>query len=203
MRHSKSPLFPLFSLLMLACGAETPPAPEPLATRAAPLTSAVAEGCLFELSARTSRGPMPPVSQILLTRRDAGGCATGGASTVLGTTYDASSLSLTVGATGVAVAFSSKATPSGSAAVSLQVVHLNAQTLEAVRGATLSAWNPFHAGSVHDGELSLGDEGTTLEVRGTKNGIISGEEGTGGLYVARYPDFFTSATPPRVTAWEE
>lgn len=201
MRPAKSSLWPSFSLLLLACGAGEF-APEPLVSSAVPLTQSLSQGCLFQLSARTPRGPMPPVSQVVVTRRDMGGCAGGNASAVVGTTYDASSLALTVGPGGVAVAYSSKATPSGSAAISLQVLHLDAQTLERVRGTTLSAWRPSSAGYVYDGTLSLDSQGT-LEVRGSKNGVISGEEGEGGLYTARYPDFFTSTAPPSVTAREE
>jgi len=202
MRTLKSTLPPLLPLFLLACGGPPPAGEEQPVTRSAALTSVASEGCVFQISSRMKRGPMPPQMQIVLTREDVGGCEWGNGSVVLGTTYDDSSLSLTANASGIAVGFTYKATPSGSAAVSVQVRHLDPQTLEVVRSTSLGALNPTQAGYVHDGELSLRDNGTTLEVRGSKSGAIPGEVGSGCNYVALFPDFFTSTTAPTITADE-
>ncbi|MFY0574485.1 hypothetical protein ACN28S_09115 [Cystobacter fuscus] len=121
---------------------------------------------------------------------------------VLGTTYDDSSLSLAANDLGVAVGFTFKSSPSGSAAVSVQLRHLDPQSLGVLRATSLGALNPTQTGNVHDVELSLGRDGTTLEVRGSKTGAIPGEVGSGGNYVALFPDFFTSTQAPTITAEE-
>ncbi|WNG15592.1 hypothetical protein [Cystobacter fuscus] len=198
----KPTIAPLLSLLLLACG-ENPPATErPLATRSAALDSAATQGCLFQISSRLKPGRMPPQKQIVVTREDEGGCAWGSGSVVLGTTYDDSSLSLAANDLGVAVGFTSKSSPSGSAAVSVQLRHLDPQSLGVLRSTSLGALNSTQAGNVHDVELSLGRDGTTLEVRGSKTGAIPGEMGSGSNYVALFPDFFTSTLGPTITAEE-
>jgi hypothetical protein len=145
---------------------------------------------------------MPPQKQIVVTREDVGGCPWGTVSVVLGTTYDDSSLSLAANDLGVAVGFTSKSSPSGSAAVSVQLRHLDLRSLGVLRSTSLGALNQTQAGSVHDVDLSLGKDGTTLEVRGTKDGTIPGEVGSGCNYVALFPDFFTSTLEPTITAEE-
>ncbi|MBM7114773.1 hypothetical protein [Archangium primigenium] len=164
---------------------------------------ATAGGCTFQLSPRTRPGGFPPLTEIVLTREDAPGCAAGGASVVLGTSYQGSALSLLVTEEGVAVGFTSRATPSGSAAVFVQLRHVDPLSLSVLRAASLGALNPSYAGYVYSGVLELLPDGTTLEVRGSKHGVIPGETGGGGQYVATWPDFFTSATPPEVVAYDE
>ncbi|ATB37401.1 hypothetical protein CYFUS_002823 [Cystobacter fuscus] len=198
----KSTVPPLLPFFLLACGMEPPDAEPPPATQVAALDSAVTRGCLFHVSSRLKPGRMPPQRQIVVTREDGGGCTWGEGSVVLGTTYDDSSLSLAANELGVAVGFTSKSSPSGSAAVSVQLRHLDPQSFEVLRGTSLGALNPTQAGHVHDVDLSLGADGTTLEVRGSKTGAIPGEVGSGSNYVALFPDFFTSTLAPTITAGE-
>ncbi|WNG25097.1 hypothetical protein F0U62_14545 [Cystobacter fuscus] len=198
----KSTVPPLLPLFLLACGENPPAAEHPPATQTAALDSAASQGCLFHVSSQLKPGRMPPQKQIVVTREDGGGCAWGNGSVVLGTTYDDSSLSLAANDLGVAVGFTSKSSPSGSAAVSVQLRHLDPQSLGVLRATSLGALNPTQAGNVLDVELSLGRDGTTLEVRGSKTGAIPGEVGSGGNYVALFPDFFTSTQAPTITAEE-
>ncbi|MET0401685.1 MAG: hypothetical protein ABW123_04740, partial [Cystobacter sp.] len=192
MRSLKPTASSLLSLFLLACGAPPEPDAAPTASRGEALSSATSAGCLFHVSSERKQGPMPPPLHIVVTREDVGGCEGGNGRVELGTTYDGASLSLTASGSGVAVGFTHKSTPSGSAAVSFQLFHLEPRTLEVVRGTSLRAMNPFHAGYIFDGQLVLRGDGTTLEVRGSKSGTIPGEVGGGWNYVAVYPDFFSS-----------
>lgn len=203
MSSVKSTIPPLLPLFLLACGVAPPAEEQSPATQAAALDSASTQGCLFHVSSRLKPGRMPPQKQIVVTRTDVGGCAWGDGSVVLGTTYDDSSLSLVATDLGVAAGFTSKSSPSGSAAVSVQLRHLDPQSLGVLRGTSLGALNQTQAGNVHDVELSVSKDGTTLEVRGSKNGAIPGEVGSGSNYVALFPDFFTSTLSPTITAEED
>ncbi|HEY0096971.1 MAG TPA: hypothetical protein VGB96_21770 [Archangium sp.] len=202
MRSVTSTVPPLLPLLLLACGMAPPAEEQTPATQTVALDSASTQGCLFHVSSRLRPGPMPPRKQILVTRVDVGGCAWGEGSVVLGSTYDDSSLSLAANDLGVAVGFTSKSSPSGSAAVSVQLRHLDPRSLGVLRSTSLGALNQTQAGNVHDVGLSLAKDGTTLEVRGSKNGAIPGEVGSGSNYVALFPDFFTSTLAPTITAEE-
>jgi len=201
MRILKAAVAVLLPVVLVACGAAPAEPAAPLATQGAALTQTSPEGCSFALLTRSRPGGFPPLTEIVLTRESTAACVAGGGSVVLGPSYNGSALSLLVTPQGVAVGFTSKATPSGSAAVSVQLRHLDAQTLSVVRAASLGALNPSSAGSVHEGELALLPDGTSLEVRGTKSGTIPGETGEGEQYRATWPDFFTSTTPPSIVAY--
>ncbi|OJH39446.1 hypothetical protein [Cystobacter ferrugineus] len=202
----KSTVLLLLPLFLLACGVAPPAEEQPLVTEAAALHEAEMVGCRFLVSSRQKQGPMPPQKQIVVTREGVEGlegCAWGNGSVVLGTTYDDSSLSLAANNLGVAVGFTSKSSPSGSAAVFVQLRHLDPQSLAVLRSTSLGALNQTQVGNVNDVDLSVGKDGTTLEVRGSKNGTIPGEVGSGSNYLARFPDFFTSTLAPTITAEEE
>jgi hypothetical protein len=110
-------------------------------------------------------------------------------------------MSLAANDLGVAASFVDKGTPSGSAALFVSVKHVAPDTLSTVRSTGIGAMNPGYAGYVYGGQLSILSDGTTLDVRGTKSGTIPGELGGGSNYIATYPDFFTSTTPPTVVAY--
>ncbi|HYO57008.1 hypothetical protein [Archangium sp.] len=189
------------ALLMPACGG--PAAEESLdaATSSAALTSGTSRGCTFTLSSRQKPGTLPPLYEVVVTREASSTCAWGGGSVVLGTTYNSPTLSLAANELGVATSFTYKGTPSGSAAIFLYIRHLAPDTLSIVRSTSIGAMNSYYAGYVYSGDLSILADGTTLEARGTKSGTIPGETGSGSNYVATYPDFFTSTTPPTIVAY--
>jgi hypothetical protein len=174
---------------------------EPLVTSSAALTSGVSRGCTFSVSSRQKPGTLPPQYEIVVTRVASSTCAWGDGSVVLGSTYNSPSLSLAANDLGVAASFTYKGTPSGSAAIFVYVDHVAPDTLSIVRSTGLGAMNTGYAGYVYSGALSILSDGTTLEVRGTKSGTIPGEIGSGSNYIATYPDFFTSTTPPTVLAY--
>ncbi|MFY0584028.1 hypothetical protein ACN28S_65675 [Cystobacter fuscus] len=70
-----------------------------------------------------------------------------------------------------------------------------------VRSTTLSAYEEYRHTNVYGGELSLLADGNTLQIQGSKEGIIPFELGSGSHYIATYPDFFTSTTEPSVVAY--
>ncbi|MGZ3457115.1 MAG: hypothetical protein ACXU86_01280 [Archangium sp.] len=186
-------------LALSACGGPAAQ-DEQLATRTAALTSGVSQGCTFSLSYSQKPGTLPPQYNVVLTR-DATGCTWGADSVVLGTTYNTPSLSLAANDLGVAASFTYKGTPSGSAAIFVYLRNLAPDTLSVVRATSIGAMNNGFAGYVYSGDLTIQTDGTTLEVRGTKSGVIPGETGSGSNYVATYPDFFTSTTSPTIVAY--
>lgn len=172
-----------------------------LTLASAPARAASFQGCDFRLEQRTRSGFGPPQTHVYLVREAAPGCAWGAGEVWLGSSYDVPRGALVVGEAGLAVSFTVKGTPSGSAAVFLHLRQVDPQSLALVRATSLGALNPSSAGAIHEGELSLLSDGTTLEVLGTKSGVIPGEQGQGSDYRATYPDFFTSGAPPSVEAW--
>jgi hypothetical protein len=178
----------MLPLALLTCGS-APPRPQSL------------EGCDFQLSPRTRPGSRPPLTDVYLTREDSPGCAWGAGEVWLGSSYETPRGELLASEAGLVVSFTLKGTPSGSAAVLLHLRQVDPETLALVRATSLGALNPYSAGSIHEGVLALLPDGTTLEVRGTKSGVIPGERGEGPDYRATYPDFFTSGAPPAVEAW--
>jgi hypothetical protein len=188
------------TLALSACGG---PATEEevLATSTSALTTGVSQGCSFTLSSQTKPGTFPPQYDVILSRAASSTCAWGASSAVLGTTYNSPALSLAANDLGVAASFTYKGTPSGSAAVFVYLRHVAPDTLSVVRATSIGATNYAYAGYVYSGDLTLLTNGTTLEVRGTKSGVIPGESGSGSNYVATYPNFFTSTTAPTIQAY--
>ena len=199
MRLSK-PILSLLVPLALAWSGSLARAEQGLAPRPASVTTGVSRGCSFSVSAQQKPG-FPPQYDVVVTRAASSTCAWGAGSVVVGTTYNSPALSLAANDLGVAVSFTYKATPSGSAAISVYLKNLAPDTLSTVRSTALGAMNPGYAGYVYSGDLTILTDGTSLEVRGTKSGTIPGETGSGSNYVATYADFFTSTTPPTVVAY--
>ena len=191
----------LLPVVLVTCGGTVAEMAPPVVTQASALVQGTSQGCSFVLSSRMRPGGFPPLTEILLTREAFSPCEEGSGVVVLGTSYNGSSLSLLATEQGVVVSFTSKGSPSGSAAISVQLRHLDPRTLSVVRAASLAALNPSYAGYVYSGEPALLSDGTTLEVRGSKHGTIPGETGGGSEYLATFPDFFTSTLPPSVVAY--
>lgn len=191
----------LAALLMQACGSPTAEEPSPLATSAAALTSGVSRGCTFSVSYKEVMPPYPPTYVPVVTRQASSTCPWGAASVDLPGSYSTPTLSLAANELGVAVSYTYKYSPSGSATTRLELYGLAPDTLAVVRSAELiSTTNNYTSSSVYSGELSLLSDGTTLEVQGQKAGYFPGETGSGEYYTALYPHFFTSTTAPTLTA---
>ncbi|QRK04291.1 kelch repeat-containing protein [Archangium violaceum] len=186
------------ALLMPACGGPTAENPSKLVTSAAALTTGVSRGCTFTLSYREIAPPYPPTYVPVITRQASASCPWGAASVELPGGYAPPHLSLAANDLGVAVGYTNRYSPSGSAGSWLEIRHLAPDTLAVVRSVTLQSHFESRPSYV-DGELSLQSDGTTLEVQGEKGGNFPEETSFGGKYfVATYPDFFTSTTAPNI-----
>ena len=181
---------------LTACGAGVE-GEDGLATKESALVTGTSQGCTFTVSYAARPGTLPPIYDVSVTRAAGGTCAYGAGSVVVGSsTGTAPLLSLAANDLGVAVSYTYKSSVSGSAPQSLSIQHLAPDTLDTVRYEGLAVF--LGKGSIYSGNLSIGSDGTTLTVSGTKNGTISGQTGTGNNYVATYLDFFTSETPRTV-----
>lgn len=188
-----------------ACGGQEPqPGQEPgteLATQEAGLTQGTSQGCTFNIFFFQRPGTLPPIYDIRLNRAASTTCPWPQASLLLGSSNSQQpSVSLAANDLGVAVSYSYKSSPSGSSPTVLGLKHVDPATMTVVRNEGISA-GMFGSGSVYSGNLTILSDGTTLDVRGTKSGVISGETGSGSNYIAIYPDFFTSTTPRTVVAY--
>ncbi|WP_223632572.1 hypothetical protein [Corallococcus sp. EGB] len=171
-----------------------------LATQESALVTGTSRGCTFTVSSAARPGTLPPIYDVTVTRAAGDTCAFGAGSVAVGSsTGTAPLLSLAANDLGVAVSYTSKSSVSGSAPQSLGIKHLAPDTLDTVRSEGLAVF--LGKGSIYSGNLSIGSDGTTLTVSGTKNGTISGQTGTGNNYVATYLDFFTSETPRTVMTY--
>jgi hypothetical protein len=122
---------------------------------------------------------------------------------VLGYSNEIPGMSLTGNDLGVAVSYTNKYSTSGSSiGVWLELIHVAPDTLAGVRYETLKAGENYQHTAISSGVLSLLTDttGTALIVRGRKDGLLPGEIGSGPYYTATYPNFFTSTTPPTITA---
>jgi hypothetical protein len=120
---------------------------------------------------------------------------------VLAGSYSEPDLSIVANNLGVAVSYTYQYSPSGSSGVYRQLLHLTPDSLSVVRYTPILAHYEFRFSHLSLGEMSLLADGTTLQVQGTKYGIIPFETGSGSNYIATYPDFFTSTTEPTVVAY--
>ncbi|MCY1073426.1 Kelch repeat-containing protein [Archangium lansingense] len=188
------------ALLMQACGGSTAEEPSKLVTSTAALTSAVSRGCTFTLSYKEVAPPFPPTYVPVVTRQASPSCPWDTASVDLPGSYSVPQLSLVANDLGLAVGYTNKHSPSGSAGTWLELRHVAPDTLSVVRSFTLSAHVNFGTGRVSNSELSILTDGTTLKVKGEKAGVIPGETGSGSYFVATFPDFFTSTTAPTLNA---
>jgi hypothetical protein len=187
------------ALLMPACGGATAEDSSTLVTSTAALTTGVSRGCTFTVSYREIAPPYPPTYVPVITRQASASCPWGAASVELPGGYAPPHVSLAANDLGVAVGYTNRYSPSGSAGTWLEIRHLAPDTLAVVRSVTLQSHIETRPSYV-DGELSLLSDGTTLKVQGEKGGTFPEETAFGGKYfVATYPNFFTSTTAPNIT----
>ncbi len=186
------------ALLMQACGSPTAEEPSPLATSTAALTTAVSRGCTFTVSYREVITPFHTYVPFV-TRQASSTCPWGEASVDLGDSYEPPTLSIAANDLGVAVSTTKRNT--SSSGMYLMLYNVAPDTLTVARQTELRAYGSYRTTIVWSGELSILADGTTLQVQGTKGGIIPGESGSGSNYIATYPAFFTSTTAPTVVAY--
>ncbi|MFE8604699.1 Kelch repeat-containing protein [Archangium violaceum] len=187
------------ALAMQACGGPSTEEPSQLATSTAALTTAVSRGCTFTLTYKEVMPPFPPTYVPVITRQASSTCPWGAGSVELPGAYSVPRLSLAANDLGVAVGYTNRYSPSGSAGTWLELRHLAADTLSVVRSVTLVGQvNPRP--TYVQGEVSILSDGTTLKVRGEKGGVLPGETGSGYYFVATFPNFFTSTTAPTIVA---
>ncbi|WP_043431673.1 hypothetical protein [Cystobacter fuscus] len=190
------------ALVLSACGGPATDESIETATASAALTAAVSQGCTFSITyQKTSSSSHPPLFEPIITRQASSTCPWPSATVVLAGSYSEPNLAIAANDLGVAVSYTYDYSPSGSNSEYLRLLHLTPDTLSVVRFTELLAQYEFHTSNVSCKELSLLADGTTLQVQGTKVGIIPFELGSGSNYIATYPDFFTSTTAPTVVAY--
>ncbi len=162
-------------------------------------TSATWQGCTFTVAAVARAGMLPPYYDYVVTRQSSLTCPYGSASTTVASSYT-SDVAITGNSLGIAVAFTTKNTPSGSSPISVGIRQIAPDTLGTVRSSGLSCGPSYY--SVYLSNLFIPD-GTTLQVDGTKGCVIygGGETGSGSNYHAYYSDFFTTTNPPTIVAY--
>lgn len=189
------------ALLLLAACQQSPVAQDPdLATSASMLgTSAVSQGCTFTISA-VARPGFPPMYDYVVTRQESKGCAFPAASTIVGSTYSVG-MGITGNNLGIAVAYVTRNTASGSSPLTVNIKQISVSTLGTVRSAPLTCGPSIY--SVYLADLFMLNN-TTLQVNGSKGcQPIYGwtEYGTGYNYYAYFFDFYTTTNPPIVIAY--
>ncbi len=190
------------ALLLSACGGPATEESLETATNSAALTSAVSQGCTFSITYQTNSSPShPPLFEPVITRQASSTCPWPSASVVLPGAYSPPDLSIAANDLGIAVSYTYDYSPSGSNAAYLNLLHLTPDTLSVVRFTRIEAQYEFRFSNVSCKEMSFLADGTTLQVHGTKDGIIPLEIGSGSNYIATYPNFFTSTTEPTVVAY--
>lgn len=192
------------ALLLLSCQSNsTPQGSADLATSLSMLSSSVvSQGCTFTISA-VARPGFPPLYDYVVARQASASCAYKPASTIVGSSYSTGA-GITGNDNGVAVAFVTKNTPSGSSPLSVNIRQINVITLATVR----SAWHGCGPVGPIVPSTYLADlfmlNGTTLQVNGSKGcSPLAGlsEFGSGGNYYAYYFDFFTTTNAPVIIAY--
>jgi hypothetical protein len=189
-------------MVLPACGVEEPTGglEEVLEVREAELVSVVSRGCIFELTSVVRAGTVPPIHDILLSRVASSTCAWPAASIGLGSSIVVTpSLSLVANDLGVAAGFTVKNSYSGSSPTTVGIRHVDPELMTVARSAGFAVY--LGTGSVYLDYLAIAADGTTLTAGGTKSGRIGNETGSGSNYIATFPDFFTSTTPPTIVAY--
>ncbi|MCP3060328.1 hypothetical protein LXT21_16225 [Myxococcus sp. K38C18041901] len=202
MRSFRRAVYLCAAMVLPACGVDAPTGglEEMLEVREAELVSAVSRGCVFELTSVVRAGTVPPIHDILLNRLASGTCAWPAASVGLGSSVIATpGLNLVANDLGVAAGFTVKNSYSGSSPMTVGIRHVDPELMTVVRSSGFAVY--LGTGSVWLGYLAIGSDGTTLTAGGTKSGRLGNETGSGGNFVATFPDFFTSTTPPTVVAY--
>ncbi|NTX13760.1 hypothetical protein HUA74_17135 [Myxococcus sp. CA051A] len=157
------------------------------------------DGCLLILTA-VSTGGFPPNYRIVLRRQVIEFCYLPPSEINLDTSVNyLPALSLVANDQGVVATYVKKQSVSGSSPSTLGISHVDPATMTVVRKTGLAVY--LGTGNITSGVPFLEADGTTLTVSGGKTGRIGGETGSGSHYIATFPDFFTSTTPPTVVAY--
>ncbi|GHG94891.1 hypothetical protein [Comamonas sp. JC664] len=196
MQVFKSAVWFCAAVSLAACGApEESAGEESLAQQDAALTTGTTQGCTYSITSTTVPGTVPPRYSVSVTRAASSTCPWPEASVTLDSgSYVFPARALLANSLGIAVTYTGKYSPSGSAPVSCGVRHLHPETLAVVRSEGIAVF--LGSGNINSCHLDQTDGGATLVVYGTKGGRLYGETGSGSNYVATYYDFFTSTTPP-------
>jgi hypothetical protein len=195
------PALAVAALLSLsACQSNAVTEDPDLATSLSMLSSSVvSQGCTFTISAVARPGTLPPIYDYVVARQASMTCAYPAASTTVGSSYSPGS-GITGNDLGVAVAYVTKNTPSGSSPLSVSIKQIAVGTLGTVRTSGLSCGPSIY--STYLADLFMLN-GTTLQVNGTKGCKLYGwsEFGSGSHYYAYYFDFFTTTGAPVIIAY--
>lgn len=188
------------ALSLSACGGpeEASQSPESVGSQASPLISGTSNGCPFAID-KFNVPLSPPYYNIYLRRSAAATCAYPANQIVVQQSYSNPPISLDANALGVVTGYSYKYSPSGSANIQCRVRHYDPATMTVVREADIVVL--YGAGNVESCNVAISSDGTTVTVGGTKTGPLLGETGSGSRYVATFPNFFTSTTPPTYFAY--
>ena len=190
----------LAALALLCCQSSSPLQSADLERSVSMLSSSVvSQGCTFTISAVARPGTLPPIYDYVVARQAAVTCLYPAASTTVGSSYSPGA-GLTGNDNGVAVAYATKNTPSGSSPISVNVKQIAVDTLGTVRSSGLTCGPSIY--STYLADLFMLNA-TTVQVNGTKGCKLYGqtEYGTGGHYYAYFFDFFTTAGAPIVIAY--
>ncbi|MBU8899825.1 hypothetical protein DRW03_15990 [Corallococcus sp. H22C18031201] len=170
-----------------------------LAQQESALSSVSLNGCIYSISAYPQPNVTPTVYDVKLFRQPIPTCAYGTGSVILGTSvvYEPTR-SVAGNALGLAASYTLKSSSSGSAPITVNVHQVDPATLTVIRSNSLGVY--LGAGNISSENVAIAADGTTVTVSGSKTGVILGESGSGNHYIASFPDFFTSTTPPTVAA---
>lgn len=201
MRFFKRAVYLCAAILLPACGGGdgVTGQDDTLAQQESAASSAAMGGCIYSISAYPQPNVTPTVYDVKLFRQPIPTCGYGPGTVTLGTSviYEPTR-SVAVNGLGLAASFTKKSSVSGSAPITLSVHHVDPATLTVIRSDSLGVY--LGAGNIVSETVAIAADGTTVTVSGSKTGVILGESGSGSHYTASFPDFFTSTTPPTVTA---
>ncbi|NMO16925.1 hypothetical protein HPC49_38865 [Pyxidicoccus fallax] len=191
-------------LSLSACGGPEEVTPredaDALVGRTQTLTTGTSQGCTFTIS-YTTLSLAPPYYRVDLKRAASETCPWPEATTTLLHGYSVPTLSLAANDLGVATGVTRQQSPSVKYGKRCNVRHTAPDTLDVVRDTEIMVAYGS-SGVIQSCNLSIASDGTTLTVTGSKTGPLPGETGTGSSrYVATFPDFFTSTTPPTYSSF--
>ncbi|QSQ22715.1 hypothetical protein JY651_47745 [Pyxidicoccus parkwayensis] len=186
-----------------ACGgpeeaSRAPSGSESLGAQSSALLTGTSNGCTFSID-KFNVPLSPPYYNIYLRRSASGTCAYPASGPVIEVSYTNPPISLAANNLGVVTGYSYRGSPSPSGNIQCRVRHYDPATMTVVREHDIVVL--YGAGNVESCNVAISSDGTTVTVGGTKTGPLQGETGSGTRYVATFPNFFTSTTPPTYTAY--
>ncbi len=162
-------------------------------------------GCHFFAWSAPERSDTPTAeSLVYVTRLPGRGCPWRAESRLIDRTFQPGPVALMGGASGLAAGYKRHRSATADAPVSLRLLQLSWDALQAGREENLEVWKDTH-GLSHPGAISLvhlsvlRDE--SLVVLGHKDGTFAGEPGSALRFQLSFQDFFTSTRPPTFGAF--